>query len=1146
MQIETVAPSCFPSRTTSRLAHVEGTPLVIDPQAPTTLTNALTNTATRFPNKGIHFVDAQGKSTFVSYREILQRARRILAGLQREGLKPGSRALLQVDSLEDHFPTFWGCVLGGIVPTTVAIAPTYTQRNGVVDKLANAWQLLDQPVIITTERLKPEVQGLAAIASMPGMRTFSVQQLVRCDAEATPHAVKPDDIAFIQLSSGSTGVPKCIQEKHSSIIAHIHSSAAFNRYSTDDITVNWLPFDHVVPILTFHLKDTYLGCQQVHAPASLVLGEPLRWLDLLDRFRATHTWAPNFGFKLISDQLARVTNRCWDLSSVRFFMNAGEQVTMPVVREFLKATAPFGVRESAMQPAFGMAEVCTCMTYANSFGVMSGARRYAKTSLSGDLQETLSESGDSVEFVSLGTVTPGIAMRIANEKNEALRENQIGRLQIKGPVVTPGYYHNPAANEEAFVGDDWFNTGDLGFIADRELFLTGREKEMIIIRGAKYYCYEVEDVVNSIPGVEPTYAATCGTSDPETGTETLAVFFVPAAAADVKALAQSIRRRVTATLGITPGFVVPLTRETFPKTTSGKIQRTHLKKALEAGSFAEVLKPLEEATTVSAIPAANSVQAAVARIWEEVLNRANLPATAHIFEVGGDSLKATRIASRIREQWRIDFPLHRLFGEEGTISGMAAWIAAHQSKEPDADAPPPIHPAPRTAILPLSYSQLRLWLADQIDPGTSLYNIGRAFRLKGSLDVPAVEAALRQIVQRHEILRTVYAMDSIPVQAVLPEMQVPLPRHDLSHLPEPEQSRVISNLMSIEISRPFDLAGGPLMRAKLVRLGEDHHLLLLAWHQIVTDAWSLGVFNQEFASLYSDITAGRESTLPELGVQYADYATWQQRWLADAALESQSAFWKTKFASVPQPLSLGAPRSGPDDAAADSEVLEIVLQGSLLQQLRRCNASNNVTSFITLQTIYRVLLAQCSGAADFVVGSPESGRRRFETEPLLGCFVNMLPLRSRIEPNDSWRSLLDRVRSTTADAFANADVPFEKVQALAARSGGERARLLQAWFGPIDSLEQVTMGGVQVTVQPVFPPVAQFDLSCFIAEQPERISLFLEYKVAVFTRDEARALADCFQKLLREMLDNPNAPIARHIANQASAARCGLSAECNS
>ena len=577
-------------------AFVDGGPLVIPSNAPRTMTEALLRSAEK--DSGLTIVDSSGAATYLSYASLLDDALRILAGLRAEGMSPAGRVLLQLESLNDHFAAFWACVLGGITPVIVAIAPSYDARNGIVNKLANTWELLGHPPIVTSAALAGAIGGLESLVPMPKLRLLQIERLRNHPAHTGVHESRPEDVVFLQLTSGSTGVPKCIQETHRGIIAHIHGSQQFNGYSAGDVSLNWLPVDHVVPMLTVHMKDVYMGCREIQVKSDWILSDALRWLDLIETHRVTHSWAPNFGFKMAADRLARNVDRRWDLSCVRRFMNAGEQVTLDVVRQFLSAVARFGVAETAMQPAFGMAEVCTCMTYHNEFHLNSGARWFEKSSLGSSLRPTAQTDKTAIAFVDLGPPIPGVQIRITDADNQIVPEGVIGRFQIRGESVTPGYLNNESANREAFAGNGWFNSGDLGFILDGRLALTGREKEMIVVRGANFYCYEIEDVVNGIEGVTPTFSAACAVDDPNTGTEGLAVFFVPAPqdrAADNTAIIREIQTRVTSSLGIHAAFVIPLARPDFPKTTSGKIQRSHLKKALEAGQFASIVREVDVA-----------------------------------------------------------------------------------------------------------------------------------------------------------------------------------------------------------------------------------------------------------------------------------------------------------------------------------------------------------------------------------------------------------------------------------------------------------------------------------------------------------------------------------------------------------------------
>jgi len=587
-----------PSESAARLgerptAFADGGALEIPADAPRTLTAGLLATAAARGWRSIRFVDADGSEATLTYAQLLHSARRILGGLRRSGLRAGDVAILQLPDLADHFPVFWACLLGGIKPLTVAVPSSYDANNAVVRKLANAWRLLERPPIVAATRLVAAIEALVRTAAMDGLRVLAVDDLPASSPAEGFHTPAPHDVAFFQLSSGSTGVSKCIQVTHRGVVAHIHASQQFLGLSPDDVTLNWLPMDHVVPLLMYHVKDTYLGIEQVQVPGPVVLGDPLKWLDYIARYRVTHTWSPNFGFKMLGDALAGARDRVWDLSTLKAFLNAGEQVTLPVVSDLLDRVAPFGVAAHVMQPAFGMAEVCTCMTY-ERFDFGTSVHRLAKASISGALRPAAGAEA-AVTFVDCGPPMRGVQIRIADRANAVLPEGTIGRLQIKGDIVTPGYLHNPEANAEAMVGDGWFNTGDLGFIWNGKLTISGREKELIIVNGANYYCYEIEDAVSEISGVLATFIAACGVDDPATGTEALALFFVhdETAQPNLIDVVRTIRSEVAARVGLSPAYVVPIARDEFPKTTSGKIQRGQLKRWLLDGRFADTLRRLD-------------------------------------------------------------------------------------------------------------------------------------------------------------------------------------------------------------------------------------------------------------------------------------------------------------------------------------------------------------------------------------------------------------------------------------------------------------------------------------------------------------------------------------------------------------------------
>ena len=1105
-------------------AYASGGPITIPAEAPRTFTEALLRRAEQ-KDRGVLYIQKDGQEDFQSYAELLGEARRVLSGLRRLGLKPGDRVILQIDSLRNHFTTFWGCVLGGFTPVTVAVAASYADKNGVVSKLWNTWKLLKGPLIITSGHLEKAIQGLSGFMEMPGLRTTAVEPLKEFEPAEEIHESKPEDLVFFQLTSGSTGVPKCIQETHRGIIHHIHGAQQFNGYRPENVTLNWLPVDHVVPILTSHLKDVYLGCAQIHVKADVVLTDPLRWLDLMEKHGVTHTWAPNFGFKLVSDRLAQMNEgggkRVWDLSRIEFMMNAGEQVTLPVVKDFLERTAPYGIRAQAMQPAFGMAEVCTCMTYQNDFSVEGGVYRFKKSTLGGLMELAAKDDPAAVTFVDLGPPVPGVEIRITDKENKVVPEAVVGRFQIRGAVVTPGYLDNDAANEEAFVGDGWFNSGDLGFILNGRLTLTGREKEMIIVRGANFYCYEIEDVVNGMEGVEPTFVSSSAVPDAATGTEGLAIMFVPKAGQDLGALTKAIRAKVATSLGISPSFVIPLEKSAFLKTTSGKIQRGQMKKNFEAGEYDEILQRLKAASEGSKErnkPSADELESKLVAIWQELLKSGEVGLKDNFFAAGGDSLLAARVIARVQDAFDVELPLHVLFNGGGTVEGMAQQIRKRDSSKV---AVPPIQRRAERDWAPASLGQQRLWLLDQMNPGSPAYNVGTITRMSGPVDEGMLERAIASLMERHEPLRSRFEVTRGQVCQFFDVPPITVEVEDLAK----SDFETIYRTAYEEASRPFDLRTGPLVRARLFKVNPEENYLVLTLHQTVVDGWSLKLLFKELAEFYGAHAAGAPVKVQPLAVEYGDYATWQRGWLKDEALETQMSYWRKELAGelpeIDLPIDLARPQI--QSHQGDTQVQR--LSAELSDALREFAKEQGTTVFMAIIAAYQAFLSRVSGQDQVVVGTAIAGRGKTELENVIGFFVSTVAMRVSFLPNPSFSRLLAQTREKTVAAYEHQYAPFEKiVEEIQRGRTSKRTPIFQVWFGAWDALPEHAAGPVTMTPVKVFMPGAQFELSVFAIDRKE-IELIWEYRTDLFLPKTVTRFRAQFEKLLRQMLRNPDAPL---------------------
>ena len=511
----------------------------------------------------------------LSYRELLDKASRVLAGLRSLGLAPGDKVIFQLDDHHDFLVSFWGCVLGGIIPVPVSIAPVYEPSNSVVRKLYNAWKPLGKPPILTGRSLAGSLRSVLESMDVTDARVETVEDLLSAKATTEWHQSRPDDLALLLLTSGSTGAPKAVMLRHANLMAMSQASSQTNGFTDRDVSLNWMPLDHVAGLVLLHLRDVFACCRQIQIPTTLILQDPLKWLDYLDRFGATATFAPNFAFGLINDRSDALADRHWDLKALRFISNAGEAIVAKTARRFLTLLRPHGLPPTAMYPAWGMSETSSATTYWDNF-----------------LVET---SSDDDPFVEVGGPLPGFSMRIVDSHGELVTEGRIGHLEVTGSTVFAGYYQNEEQTEKAFADDGWFKTGDLGYIRDGRLTIAGRQKDEIIINGVNYYSHDIESVAEEIPGVEPSFTAACAVRLPHGSTEVLAVFFNPSRWDDERLLAivDKIRTKVGSDVGIVPACVVPLEKDQVPKTVIGKIQRLQLKDRFAAGEFNDTLKRVD-------------------------------------------------------------------------------------------------------------------------------------------------------------------------------------------------------------------------------------------------------------------------------------------------------------------------------------------------------------------------------------------------------------------------------------------------------------------------------------------------------------------------------------------------------------------------
>ncbi len=570
-----------------------------------------------------------------------------------------------------------------------------------------------------------------------------------------------------------------------------------------------------------------------------------------------------------------------------------------------------------------------------------------------------------------------------------------------------------------------------------------------------------------------------------------------------------------------PASLIPatwLTDQPIPRAPDGTVDRRAL---------ADLVARRDAQSAVDApfVAPRTDLETALTQIWMEVLGIDQVGVQDNFFRLGGHSLIATQMVARIGDAFRIDFPLQRIF-ETPTIEQLAQLLEPMIGSDVQPEMPPLV-PAPRDRALPLSFAQQRLWFLDQFEPGSAFYNVALPVNFAQMLDVRALEAALADLAERHETLRTHFAVeDGSPVQIIAQPGPVALPVHDLRGLGPAARQDAAARLTRQEAERPFDLQSGPVVRAELVLLGDAECLLLLTVHHIAADGWSLDILFRDLLALYDARRTGRPATLPRLPIQYADFAAWQRRWLSGTVLQRQVDYWVRQLAGAPPLLDLPTDRPRPAVQTFAGRTVATTMPGSLLKAAKHLSEQEQVTLFTTLLAGFYLVLQRYTGREDLVVGSPIANRVRPELEGLIGFFANTLVLRAQVSPTMTFRELIGVVRAVTLGAYAHQDIPFEKlVEELQPERNVAYNPLFQVMFALQNTGRPTAGGTLDETAPPIGAGVAKFDLTIFLSETTRDLRAGIEYNSALFDAETIDRLAGHYETLLAAATAEPDRPI---------------------
>ncbi|HEY5315364.1 MAG TPA: amino acid adenylation domain-containing protein, partial [Pirellulales bacterium] len=1065
----------------------------------------------------------QGRLTF---GELDRRAAALAAHLQARSLA-GERALLVYDPGLEYIVAFYGCLYAGVIAVPV-YPPDPLRFNRVLPRLMSILEQAEARVVLSsTEILAWSRQFF--VKSPRTEHVLATDALVHAGDEGQwlPPAIDGESIAFLQYTSGSGGDPKGVILTHGNLLANLEQMGRMHHEGAS--AVLWLPPYHDMGLIGGILLLAYRGCPLVIMPPLAFVQRPLRWLEAISRYGATSSGSPNFGYELCVKKIDPAECAGLDLSTWRLACNGSEPIRSDTLERFFEKFAPYGLRRETFCPCYGLAEAtlmvsCAPLEQPPVLCTLDAAELEAhRVRPAGDDDaptRALVSSGQPVDHEQVLIVDPHTLRPCADDR--------VGEIWVSGPNIAQGYWNRPEESSATFAarlaGDDeasYLRTGDLGFLLNGELFVTGRIKDLIIVAGRNHYPQDIERTVEEIhPALKHDGGAVFSVE--AGGDERVVVVqeVLRPRKLDLDELTRQVRRAVIEFHELPLLAVVFIQSGSLPKTSSGKVQRQACKDMFLAGELlvlaqwrADAAPPSAAQSSAEDAPQTNTEEV-LAGLWSEVLGVSQPGRYDDFFLHGGQSLLATQLIARVADVWDVDLPLVALF-EAPTLAGLAERIDAAQQTDTNNGNHPgahdPIVPIRRQPGLPLSFAQQRLWFLDQLEPGNPFYNLPTAARLIGPLDVPALRRTLDELVHRHESLRSrFYACEGQPRLDIQPPGAVELMEVDLRSLAEPIRQQQLRERMRLESRRPFDLEHGPLVRAALFRLAEHEHVLLVCLHHIVADGWSLGLLVGEMSAVYEAFCRGAESPLAPLALQYVDYAAWQREHLPGPRLEQQLDYWRGQLALLPPALELPSDRPRPPQPTFAGALESRLLGPELGRQLDQASRSAGVTPFMFLLAALDTLLHRYTGCDDLVIGSPIAGRNRRELEPLVGFFANMLVLRTDATGDPTFHELLGRVKQVALGAYAHQDVPFEKlVNELEPTRCLHRSPLFQVALVLQSAVLQIAVlqngppaadGRTAMRIEPLLVDngTAKYDLTLYCWPRPQGLELVAEYSTERF------------------------------------------------
>jgi amino acid adenylation domain-containing protein len=1133
----------------------------------TTLVDLLSYRAVHQPHK-LAFRFLQGgevKNSNQTYQQLEQKARAIAAQLQSQGMAKGELALLMYPPGLEFVAAFFGCLYTGVIAV-----PAYPPHlNRPMPRLQAIVADTKAKAVLTTKQILSNGKRLFTytpeLSAMQWLATDSISEDLAANWRSTD--VTSDTLAFLQYTSGSTSTPKGVMVSHGNLLHNERLIQAGFEHNEESIVVGWLPLFHDMGLIGNMLQPLYLGISSILMPPVAFLQNPVRWLEAISQYKATTSGGPNFAYELCINKITPEQRATLDLSSWQVAFNGAEPIRAETLERFASTFADCGFRRSAFYPCYGMAET-TLIVSGSQKASPPVLKTVDKVALVQNRVVLAQESNDATQIlVSSGQPLLDLQVIIANpETMTCSKPSEIGEIWVAGKSVTQGYWNRTEQTQQTFDAylkdtgaGPFLRTGDLGFLQDGELFVTGRLKDLIIIRGRNHYPQDIEQTVeNSHMALQPTCSAAFAID--VAGEERLVVAVElkrsHLRSVDFDEVMRAIRYSVAENHELQVYGILLLKPGSIPKTSSGKIQRYASRAGFMNQSLDVVASNiLEETYTVESKDSLNwedistfSFKERQSQLESYLLQQAakvlkipssQLDLQQPLTTLGMDSLSAIELKNNIETQFGIALSFTN-FLQGDCIAEIANQVLAQLTEKEVENKEILLKSSPNLIEntfqgMETSYGQRALWFLHQLAPESPAYNVASAVLIKTEIDISALHRAFTKLVQRHPALRTTFdIIGTEPIQHIHQHLDFCFQREDASIWSED----YLKERLSEEAHRPFNLEQGPLLRVNLFAKSEQENILLLVVHHIITDFWSLAILAEELGILYQAEKDGVSASLAPLMFSYTDYCQAVAKMLSSSQGERLETYWQQQLAGELPILNLPTDRPRPPIQTYRGASVPLKLSAELTQKLLSISSDCKATLYMTLLAAYQVLLYRYTGQQDILVGSPTAARSSASIALLMGYFVNPVVLRSHISSNSTFKEFLTQVRQTVLDALEHQDYPFALlVERLQPLRDASRTPIFQTMFAlqkaPKLSDAGLTafalglsgakmhLSGLELESQALEQRVAQFDLTLTVAQVNEGLTASFEYNSDLFDLQTISRMANHWQKLLEAITENP-------------------------